>query len=401
VREVPIDPRRELAGRIAASAAFQKSNRLRQLFLFLCERAISSPGTVVHEQDIGAGVFGRPADYDTSQDTLVRTNVYQLRKKLQQYFEAEGRAEPIIVEIPRGVYTPVFCDRPAENENEEPVPAPVTAPAPTPRSRLTFVFAVLALAGAVLSIWLAVRGGKGNSASLGPGFGPVVDRVWLQVFGNGRNTSVVLADTNMAFFSHVTGREIDLRRYKAKEFNRLVDETIHNPEQREGIKTLLLWYGTSVGDARTAARIAALHAIHRLPLNIVPARDFETSELQSNNVVLLGGTTSNPWVELFNPKLRYFAPANWKPGVEGYCRVALLPNIGGGGNILMLAGTDEASVAAGIELVSDERRVGQLRSALHLGKRDRIPFFEVLLKVQVLAGSPAGIDIVSSRVIPQ
>ncbi|MGE5644920.1 MAG: hypothetical protein ACM336_03905 [Acidobacteriota bacterium] len=80
--------------------------------------------------------------------------------------------------------------------------------------------------------------------------------------------------------------------------------------------------------------------------------------------------------------------------------MALLPNIAGGGNILMQAGTDEASVAAGIDLVSNEQRVRQLRSALHLGEDDRIPFFEILLKVQVLAGSSAGLDIVSSRVVP-
>ena len=102
---------RELLERIAASDPFQKSKRLRDLLLFLGERSLRNPCSTLREQEIGVEVFGRPPDYDTSHDTLVRVHVSQLRKKLQDYFLAEGRKEPLVIEIPKGSYVPVFRPR--------------------------------------------------------------------------------------------------------------------------------------------------------------------------------------------------------------------------------------------------------------------------------------------------
>jgi len=59
-------------------------------------------------------VLGRPPDYDTSHDTLVRVLVSQLRKKLHEHFATDGRDEPVIVEIPKGSYVPVFRPRPED-----------------------------------------------------------------------------------------------------------------------------------------------------------------------------------------------------------------------------------------------------------------------------------------------
>lgn len=97
-----------LVERVAGGTILRKSNRLRELLLFLCRRATSQPGTPIHEQEIGIEVFGRPPGYDTALETLVRVLVSQLRKKLQQHFASEGMDEPVVVEIPNGSYTPVF-----------------------------------------------------------------------------------------------------------------------------------------------------------------------------------------------------------------------------------------------------------------------------------------------------
>jgi len=115
--ETPLDPKTEpchaLVVRIASSPAFQKTNRLRELLLFLCGRALSSADAVIREQEIGVEVFGRSPGYDTAQDNLVRVQASQLRKKLQQYFAAEGRDEPVVIEIPKGSYVPIFRNREA------------------------------------------------------------------------------------------------------------------------------------------------------------------------------------------------------------------------------------------------------------------------------------------------
>src|SRR6266851_2681828 len=103
--------RRALLQRVSWSRHIEKSGRIRDFLLFVCERALEEPSVEIHEQEIGYRVFGRTGDYDTTADNIVRVTASQTRKKLEQYFVAEGASEPIILEIPKGKYTPVFRER--------------------------------------------------------------------------------------------------------------------------------------------------------------------------------------------------------------------------------------------------------------------------------------------------
>jgi hypothetical protein len=142
---------RELLERVAASDSFQKSKRLRDLLLYLGERSLQDPHCTLREQEIGVEVFGRPPDYDTSHDTLVRVHVSQLRKKLQEFFVTEGRKEPLVIEIPKGSYVPVFRPRREITETE---PA---APPAAPRRHWSFASGLaIGLASASLA-WIAFR----------------------------------------------------------------------------------------------------------------------------------------------------------------------------------------------------------------------------------------------------
>ncbi len=102
VKEFQPDTRILLIQRVAASSVFGKSHRLRELFLFLSQRKPDEAGGAIHEQQIGVEVFDRRPDYDTTQDAIVRVQVSQLRKRLEQYFASEGRDEPMIIELPKG-----------------------------------------------------------------------------------------------------------------------------------------------------------------------------------------------------------------------------------------------------------------------------------------------------------
>ena len=68
----PLAQARELLHRVSSSPQFQKSKRLRELLLYLGQRALKDPDCILREQEIGVDVLGRPSDYDTSHDTLVR-----------------------------------------------------------------------------------------------------------------------------------------------------------------------------------------------------------------------------------------------------------------------------------------------------------------------------------------
>jgi hypothetical protein len=108
------DPRRVLLSRIAAGTSFAKAPRLRELLLYLGESALKAPQTPLTEQQVGIAVFNRSAGYDTSSDTIVRVQASEIRKRLKHYFDSEGRQEPIVMDLPRGSYVPVFYYRQEE-----------------------------------------------------------------------------------------------------------------------------------------------------------------------------------------------------------------------------------------------------------------------------------------------
>jgi TolB-like protein len=42
----------------------------------------------------------------------------RLRVKLREYYASEGALDPLIIDVPKGSYTPVFCEAPAEPSAE-------------------------------------------------------------------------------------------------------------------------------------------------------------------------------------------------------------------------------------------------------------------------------------------
>ncbi len=395
-----------------ASVAFRKSNRLRELFLFLCERSQSDPNGAIREQDIGIAVFGRQPDYDTAQDAIVRVQVSQLRKRLEQYFASEGRDEPVIIEIPKGTYTPVFRSSPPDGPRE----LPESRPQEGRRTRLILAFAAGAvLVAAILAFWPA-RGHPAGAVETRAS----VDRLWEQMFENGRPTCIVLSDANLGLFEDAIHRQLTLNEYRDKEFTRLSNELLADPAERARWKSVVAQYFTHISDARLAATFLSLNAARGLPTEIVFAQDFGVPYVQSHNLILLGTRRTNPWLELFEDQLNfrsgfqetptmlsYFqnrAPVagespvysvNWQK--QGYCRVAFLPTPSRNGSVLVISGTDMASTEAGGQFVSGERWVQALASALGLRGKARFPYFEILLKVDYITWNTPKFEIVAHR----
>src|SRR5450631_2032760 len=106
--ELRADARWQLIERITASPPFQKSARLRELLRFMAEKSIRGKAQDLTEHRIGSAVFGKAQDYSVVEDSSVRVHIRQLRLKLHEYFDGEGRDELSIVEIPKGAYTTLF-----------------------------------------------------------------------------------------------------------------------------------------------------------------------------------------------------------------------------------------------------------------------------------------------------
>ncbi len=81
---------------------FKSSNTYANLLRFLAEASIE--GTPLKEVVIAKKIFGKK-DYNPSDDTQVRVYIHRLRKKLDLFYEKEGRLCKNRLFIPKGSYT--------------------------------------------------------------------------------------------------------------------------------------------------------------------------------------------------------------------------------------------------------------------------------------------------------
>src|SRR4051812_20070629 len=72
--------------RVLASPVFRASRRCRDLLRAVTEHTVAGDVDRLKERVLGVEVFGRPPDYDTSQDPVVRASAAEIRKKLAQYY---------------------------------------------------------------------------------------------------------------------------------------------------------------------------------------------------------------------------------------------------------------------------------------------------------------------------
>lgn len=98
--------KREALNRIIRSESFAHSQAYQDLLAYLVEA--SSRNNPPKEFAIATEVFHKSSDFDPNRDTIVRVYVYNLRKKLEHYYQHEGRDEKVRIEIPKGHYTVEF-----------------------------------------------------------------------------------------------------------------------------------------------------------------------------------------------------------------------------------------------------------------------------------------------------
>src|SRR6476619_7450839 len=95
-------------GKILSSHKFVQSKRLTEFLRFVVERHLDGKNDELKETLLAVEVFGRKADYDPKQDSIVRTEAGRLRSKLIEYYAGEGRHDSVVIELPKGRYTPLF-----------------------------------------------------------------------------------------------------------------------------------------------------------------------------------------------------------------------------------------------------------------------------------------------------
>lgn len=134
-----IEQVREHVKAVLSSHAFEGSKRAGSFLQLVVERALAGRYEELRERVIGAEMFGRPIDYDTANDAVVRVKATEVRKRLAQHYHELKVTPPVRIELPAGSYVPRFVWR-AQHEidvaaSESSMASSPDAPTPVPSSQ--------------------------------------------------------------------------------------------------------------------------------------------------------------------------------------------------------------------------------------------------------------------------
>jgi TolB-like protein/Flp pilus assembly protein TadD len=101
-------------GRILEAPQFSSARRLSAFLEFVVRAALR--GEEVKESLIAVEVYGRDPSYNPKTDSIVRAEASRLRAKLREYYSETGARDPLVIELPKGAYTPHFRQQAEENE---------------------------------------------------------------------------------------------------------------------------------------------------------------------------------------------------------------------------------------------------------------------------------------------
>jgi hypothetical protein len=438
-----------LVERLACSVELRRAARLRAFLVYVCEQALHQDGAGLHEQEIGAAVFGRPPGYDTSIDNIVRVNATELRKRLEHYFAEEGAAEEIILEIQRGNYAPVFrrrslvegrVERRAANltpeatslpqpsapataaPQDEPAPEQDLHPAPekpTGKRRLvlwqaacaTLLIACLALAWQNRQLTVQSQPWKRS---------PALRALWSNFFDSSNEADLLLADTSFTLAEDMMQRTISLTDYLNYNYKQFAESPSLPEATRRDLRMVLERNNGSIADFRVGQQILALDP-GRLTLSF--AREFTPDAAKHNSLVIVGARQSNPWEGLFAGKLNFdieYDPATERPWVvnhaprpgefatypnaashdtpgTSYAVIAYLPDLSGKGRVLLVEGCDSQATGAAGDFVTNEDSLALLEQKF---PSQPLPYFEVLLRTVQLSGTPMRGEVIAYRTYP-
>jgi adenylate cyclase len=102
----------EQLDRMLRHEEFHATDKMRDFLRFVVEETLAGNARLLKGFTIACEVFGRGKDFDAALDPVVRIQAGRLRRAMERYYLTAGRRDPVLIEIPKGGYVPVFTAGP-------------------------------------------------------------------------------------------------------------------------------------------------------------------------------------------------------------------------------------------------------------------------------------------------
>jgi hypothetical protein len=401
--------------KLVNSHALHGSESLCKLLRYLARHALDHPGTPIKEYQIATEVFGRSSDFDPQLDSMVRVQAGRLRVKLAEYYNSDGEADPIMVELPRGTYVlslhhrsappvRVHSAQPAKNGREPAAPA---------RSYRNWIIAtaLLTLLLTIAAIAILSLVSSRNPAQAGIAHDldqvPAAFRVFWNGFISGQEEPWVIF-SNAKF----VGRpEAGLRYYDPRKDNRDI---------------FIFDHYTGVGEVLAVHDLDHLFETFHRQIRVKRGSLFSLDDAKNNNLIFVGSPLENltlleiPGTQQFvfhrvqsgprkgdpevvnvhpqpgEPKEFLGTPGD-EPLTEDYGVIGLVRGLEPGQSVLILAGNTTIGTQAAVEYVCSKNSVEELLLRLSVSQTGQLKPFEAVIRVKVTRGVPVSTELVALR----
>jgi hypothetical protein len=418
--------------------AFKVSRRSAEFLTYIVERSLRGESEELRERTLGIEIFGRPADYDTGEDAIVRVTASDVRKRLLQHYGSapEGRLR---IELPPGSYVPEFRRIPSAVESAPTSPATgneavaqtgpkplVTAPLDVPETkvvsssrkapRLVWIATIAAIVCTMAVFWLLRE--RFSAAANPTNF---LSRAFPGTFGN---MQVIVSDDGLLLIEVLLDHRFTLQDYENLNF-------LNPPEmvKEKGLErfwdSLSRRQVTNFGNFQSSQHIADQMHESNWNVSVRNARQMNAREFQSGNFVILGSSHTNPWAALFEARDSNFPfdptplgksaviqnisplpgePPNFQVHQDpksgqtvSYARLTLVPNIARNGRVLIIAGQSMASTEFGAEFVLQKSSLAKVLDKLRLPAAGPLPDLEMMVRVTELNEVGDHVELVACR----
>ncbi len=334
-------------------------------------------------------MFQKSPGFNSSEDSVVRSQARLLRLKLSAYFNVEGASEPLIIEIPKGHYLPVF------------VPVVEGAHELSSRIRLNRkrfanypwqIVSAICLVLLVISAF-GVRLWQRHLASSQP-----ISRLWAPFLAG---------DPPLVIYSNAVfiGDSKRGMRYAASDgSDNQASDRVDNY--------------TGIGELVSVRELTQLFDRHHAEFKLKRSLLVTWDEARERNLIFIGSVAENSSLKampstqdftsmatpdaagIINHHPRSGEPATYirpeQPLTKDYAIVALLPGVQPRLHTLVFSGLTTLGTEAAVEYASTPESAAELIK--QIAPDGKVHNFEALLEVSISGGVPLQPKLISLRV---
>ena len=419
----PAEVRRALSA-ILQSPPFRSSPQIQKVLKFLVLETLAGSGESLKERVIGASLFDRRPDYDTSADPIVRLRVAEVRKRLALYYQ-DARDEKVHISIPTGSFKAVFV-RSGKDQLPiavdpllipDPMPplaaqtiSPDQSAAEVPRakssarrlgSRTWWIAAAVTLAVAAFAALHYFP--SSDERAFNKFWSPIMDSSNTILVGMGNNPLYELSNEGEDEYYKTHPKD----RFQQMGLHPYIPLTPGTPVDGKFINPATDIYLT-IGDAIALSNIESILVQRHAKLDIRFVNDLDYGDLRQNPTILIG-IHNNIWTLNMTENLRFgfqghstivdrFDPhkqwiANFDRS-ETYGVVARVFNSWNGKVVYIIGGVGYSGTRAAGDFITNSEAIAKMTRSLPKGWEKKN--IEIVLHTSVKNQVPGPADIVAA-----